>query len=92
MVRFKDMVQWQTVLGEPVAAGGAVLTPQAQVLAVRWPGGGWVWSRPVAILVDRDGTRERVPIADVTRVVQWALLGLSAGFFLMTLIGRGNTK
>ena len=79
MARLKDTVQWQTISGSPVTAGDVTVTPQSQALIVRWPFGGFVWNRPVAILVERDGSRivERMRVIDVTRLVQLGLLGFS---------------
>ena len=78
MTRLKDiMVQWQTVSGDPVTVGDVTVTPQSKALIVRWPFGGFVWNRPVAVLVERDGSRivERMRVIDVTRMVQLGLLG-----------------
>ena len=79
MARLKDiMVQWQTISGNSVTVGDVTMTPQSQALIVRWPLGGFVWNRPVAILVERGGSRfvERMRVVDVTRMVQLGLLGL----------------
>ena len=79
MAGLKDTVQWQTVLGDPVTVGKVTVTPQSQALSVRWPNGGFVWNRPIAVLVDQGGETERMRIVDVTRVIQLGLIGL--GFF-----------
>ena len=79
MARLKDiMVQRQTISGSSVTVGDVTVTPQSQALIVRWPFGGFVWNRPVAILVERGGPRsvERMRVVDVTRMVQLGLLGL----------------
>jgi hypothetical protein len=86
MAQLKDIVQLQTVSGDPVAVGDVTLTPQSQALSIRWPKGGFVWNRPLAVLVERDGETERIPVVDVTRTAQVALLGASLAFFLTTLI------
>lgn len=91
MADLKDMVQWQTVSGEPITVGDVTVTPQSQALTVRWPNGGFVWNRPVAVLVDRDGETERVPVTDVTRVAQLALIG-SSFVFLMFVFLLGVTR
>jgi hypothetical protein len=77
MAQLKDIIQWQTVSGNPVTVGDVTVTPQSQALTVRWPFGGFVWNRPVAILVERDGSRfvERMRVVDVTRIIQLGLLG-----------------
>jgi hypothetical protein len=80
MAQLKDFgVQWQTVSGDPTTVGDVTVTPQSKALIVRWPFGGFVWNRPVAILVERDGSRivERMRVVDVTRFIQLGLLGFS---------------
>ena len=80
MGRHEKMFQLQTHSGEAVSVGDATVTPQSQALTLRWPNGGFVWNRPLAILVERDGDKERIPIVDVTLVAQAALLGLTVAF------------
>jgi riboflavin biosynthesis pyrimidine reductase len=86
MAGFKDIAQIQTISGDPIAVGDVTVRPQSQALTVRWPNGGFVWNRPVAVLVDRDGETERVPIIDVTRVVQIGLMGLGFLFTILLLV------
>jgi hypothetical protein len=86
MSRLKDLFRVQTVSGHPVSARGVTVTPQSQAIVVRWPHGGWVWNRPVAVLVERDGETERIPIVDVTRMAQLGLYALSIAFYVLTRI------
>ena len=86
MSKLSDVVQWQMVSGEEVTAGDVTLTPQSQALTVRWPNGGFVWNRPVAVLVERGGQTERIPVLDVTRIAQLTLLGLGFIFSIATLM------
>lgn len=86
MSKFEDMVRWQTISGEQVTVGDVTLTPQSQALTLRWPNGGFVWNRPVAVLVERGGQTERVPVVDVTRIAQLTLLGLGLIFSMVTVI------
>jgi hypothetical protein len=76
----------ETHSGEPVTAGDLRLTPQSRALTIRWPYGGFVWNRPVAVLVERGEERERIPIVDVTLVAQVALLALAAAFAIPALV------
>jgi hypothetical protein len=85
MMRVKDMIGWQTHTGASVMVRDIRLDPQSQALVVRWPNGGWVWNRPVAVLVHRGEQAERIPISDVTRITQLGLLGLGAVFGMVTL-------
>jgi len=80
------MFQWQTTSGNPVTVGAVTVTPQSQALTIRRSFGGLVWNRPSAVLVERDGHVERLPIRDVTRVVQLALLGFSVVFLIVAWI------
>lgn len=83
MARLKEMLRWKTVSGDKVTVGDVTVTPQSQALTIRWPYGGLVWNRPVAILVERGEQTERVPIVDVTRIAQLGLLGLSLVFSMV---------
>jgi len=80
------MIQWQTFSGEQVIVGDVTLTPQSQALTIRWRNGGFVWNRPVAVLVERRGQTERIPVVDVTRMAQFALLGLGFIFSVVTIV------
>ena len=81
-----DLFQRQTPLGKAVTVGDITVTPQSQALTLRWPGGGWVWNRPIAVLVERGGNVERVPIIDVTRMAQVGLYGLGLCLTVLTLL------
>ncbi len=94
MAKLKDFVQWQTVSGEKVSVAGASLTPQSQFLSIRLPFGGWVWNRPVAVLVERDGQVERIPVVDVTRLALLGLAGVATIFsvFVSVRMARERRK
>ncbi len=77
------LLQWQTVTGEAVTVDGTIIRPQAQALVLRWPGSGFVWNRPVALLVEQGEKIERVLIVDYTRVVQWSLVGVGVIFSIL---------
>ena len=83
MGQFEDAVQIQTREGAPIAVGDVTLTPQAQSLSVRWPGGGWVWNRPLAAVVTRGDQEDRIPIVDVTRIAQIVMLGITLACALL---------
>ena len=77
--------QWQTISGGQVTVGDVALTPESRALIVRWPRGGLVWVRPVALVVERGEEQERVLIADVTRELQLGLLGFAIIAALLAL-------
>lgn len=76
MAQIGKFVRWATLAGPPVTVNQLTVTPLAQSLTIRWPQGGFVWNRPVAIIVERDGQTTRIPILDVTGLVQLILLGI----------------
>lgn len=86
MTRADERFKWETASGETATVGDVSVTPQSKALTVRWPNGGWVWNRPVAVLMERGEEKERIPIVDVTRMGQLALYGLSLAFAVIGLI------
>jgi hypothetical protein len=69
----RTIFEQHTMSAPTVVMQGLRVTPEATVLSLRLPFGGFVWSRPRAVLVEHAGQIKRVPIADVTRLVQLAL-------------------
>lgn len=72
----------QTNTGEPVAVSNFTVYPVARSYQVKIPGanGGIIWNRPVAVIVeDYDGERQVIPVIDLTRWLQIAIV--AAGFF-----------
>lgn len=86
MPKLNQMIHVETHWGEPVMAGDAEIVPCSQSLTVRWPWGGYVWNRPVGVLVRRGGEEQRVPIVDVTLVARIVLFALGAVSTLAFLI------
>jgi hypothetical protein len=80
MAQFRDLFNWQIHLGPSIGVNDIILTPQSQALTIRWLRGGLVWNRPLAILIQQGEHMERIPVIDVTRVVQLGLLSLTVVF------------
>lgn len=89
-MKLKDVIEWSTEKGTPVTAHGASVTPLTQVLRIQLPFGGFVWNRPSAVLVEKDGEQERIPIADVTRLTLVSLF--TATTLLWLLVARFSGK
>jgi hypothetical protein len=85
MARFKDLVEVRTRSQDPIKVGDRTITLQSKALSVRWPGGGGVWNRPVAVLVERGGQVVRIPIVDVTRRAILAMAGATVMIWLLAL-------
>ena len=72
-----DFISMETHSGDPIEMGEHLVIPFAQTLRIRFPGlnGGVIWNRPASVLArNSDGTEEVIPVPDVTRQIQWALL------------------
>ena len=77
MSQGRERIESQMHLGSEIVVGDRVIVPQSRSLALRGPSRGWVWNRPVAILVRQGDETQRIPIVDVTRIAQLALFGAS---------------
>ena len=91
-MRLKELFQVQTVSGQPVTVDSLTVTPQSQALIVRLPIGAFVWNRPAAILVEQDETAKRLPIVDITRILQLWLLGFSLVLSIVSLVKFSQRK
>jgi hypothetical protein len=88
-----NILQLETYTGEPQTIGDTTITPQSQALIVRWPRGGFVWNRPIGVIVDRDGQIRRLSIVDVTRYATWTFAGLTLLFsVIITLIAARRRR
>ena len=92
MTRLKQLIQWQSSSGDKITIGQTSITPQSQALMIRWPNGGLVWNRPIAILVERKGQSERIPIIDVTRLAQLQLWGFALLFAIVIYLSSRKDK
>lgn len=86
MRRADEKVMWKTESGHSVQVADVSVTPQSQALSVRCRLGGWVWNRPIAVLIKRGEVEERVPIIDVSRLIQLGLYGLALVFGMVGLV------
>lgn len=71
------MLERRVEYGQPLEAGGVSLIPESRLIGHHNRLFGVVWIRPSALLVqDADGMH-RLPIRDLTRLIQVGLLLLS---------------
>lgn len=82
-MKLREWVNLETVTGESVQVGDLLLRPQAQVFRVHFPWGGYVYNRPVGVLVDDGEQVTQIPIIDTTRIAQIALLAWAGVFVLL---------
>jgi len=93
MPQLPDFIRLENTSSEPIVVGDTRITPQAQAFSLRFPFGGFVWNRPTAVLVERDDLTQRLPIVDVTRVMQIVLFGLGLTFsVIITLLAARQRR
>ena len=90
MARLSPFVHWQVTAGHPVVVGNTRITLQSWTLVVRWFSFGVVWRCPAAALVEADGRATRMPIHDMTRLIELGLLGL--GFAIVIVLASIRRK
>jgi hypothetical protein len=79
----------------PILSGDAAVVVRARAVHIPLPfaHGGIIWNRPVSVLVRRPGLSDlTLPVHDVTRLLQLALLalGLAAGLVFGSLMRARN--
>jgi hypothetical protein len=89
MEQLKNIVRLKTVRGESIVTDNNIITPLSQALIVRFPFGGLIWNRPVAIEVDTGKDIRRLPIVDITLAIQIGIFTVGAMLTVIYwLIGR----
>lgn len=81
MARKKTSVLWRRQAGPAVEVGDMTIRPQSRAIGVRTPYGGFVWNRPVSVTIEQDGRVRRMPVIDLTRIVQVVLIGLAVTYW-----------
>jgi hypothetical protein len=87
----KRTIEWRSVTGATILVGDRSVTLEALTVVVKLPFGGIAWTRPSAVIVERGGKVERIPIHDVTRIVRATMLALPVALSLVILTRRGTT-
>lgn len=82
----------ERVLGAPITAGALRITPESEQISLALPFWQGMWHRPTAVLVEGEGRRDRVPIVDVTRQGQLALVAATALLGLLGWLVAGNLR
>jgi hypothetical protein len=90
MARLTPVVRWQVTAGQPVVVGTTRITVQSWSLVVGWLALGVIWRHPTAALVEVDGRAARLPIHDVSRLIEVGLLGL--GFAIVIVMASMRRK
>ena len=86
------LIERRTTAGPPIVVGNVRATPQARVVIVRLPFGGFVWNRPTSVEIERDGRVERLRIVNVTRIAQIGLWGCALAVLLAQAMKREGAR
>ncbi len=72
-MRGGPVIEWRDAPGSPMTVGKNTITLVARSIVARWPRGGFVWSGPAAVIVEREGSTDRIPIANLNGRILWAI-------------------
>ena len=86
------LIELATQAGRPYTTDSFTVTPESQAVIVNLPFFHFVWNRPVAVLIDRAGQIERLPIVDVTRYAVWGLMAVSAVVSTLMMLAAALRK
>jgi hypothetical protein len=71
-------------MGIPVQSGDLKITPVARSMRLQLGQNlGFIWNRPSAVVVEAEGSRQVIPVIDLTRLVQWSIWGLALAMLLV---------
>src|SRR5436309_15952550 len=70
----KPMLRISELRDKPIAAHDRQITPISRVFQVNWPGGAFLWQRPVAIEVRQGDVVRRLSIHNATRRATTSIL------------------
>jgi hypothetical protein len=86
-MKLANLITWQSYAGKPIVVQGTTITPESWAFHLQTPFGGWVWNRPIAVLVERDGKLQRIPIVDVTLAVILGMVAFSTIISILAFVG-----
>ena len=86
MTALSKLVHYRAYAGQPVEIGDFVVTPISRALIIALPFYNLVWNRPVAVIVEQGDSRKKLPIVDVTLMVQIAMLATGLATAILTLL------
>jgi hypothetical protein len=77
-------VHREELRGRAITVQGSAITPIAQMVAIRWPGGQVAWQTPRAVEVREQGRIRRIPIRDTTARIMLAMILAECGLAAVT--------
>jgi hypothetical protein len=67
------VIERTSSFGDSVTIGARTITPVARTVTARWSRVGAAWSTPSAVIVEHEGTVERIPIEHPNHRILWAI-------------------
>ena len=83
---FPEPFKIESHQGQPVHRGDVTVIPISKSLTVQLPFLGFVWNRPVAILIEEGETSQELPIIDVTFLAQLTFAPISLAAAVLALV------
>jgi len=85
MADLSKHLNWKPVTSEAQVVGERTIRLRSQAISLITPFGGFVWHRPTAVLVEKDGIADEVAIIDATR---YALIAIGVMGIIGVVLGR----
>src|SRR5262249_45882524 len=76
-------IERREVRGEPLTLSGWRITTIKRVVHIAWPGGAWLWQRPIAVEIQQGASLQRLPVHNFTRR---AIIGLALSAALVAVV------
>jgi hypothetical protein len=87
------VVHWETIDGPSVECPFGRVTPEARSLVIRFPFGGFAWTKPIAVRIEQGGLTERMSIPDPTRQAQlWLIVVVAVVLALVAMRSRSRRR
>lgn len=86
LIRGRITLATRTIAGQPVTVDGTTVIPEGRALLIQTPVTAFIRMRPTAVLVQRQGQSDRLPIRNATLLLQAGAIVL--GFLITTGIQR----
>jgi len=85
----RPRIERREVRGEPLTLSGRRITPIKRVVHIAWPGGAWLWQRPIAVEIQEGESLRRMPVHNITRR---AIIGLALSAALVAVVTRRRLR
>jgi hypothetical protein len=89
-----SVLRIETLTSQPIKVKDTQLRVRSQIVKLRLPviSGGFIWNRPVAVLVRRPNGQDQIlSVPDLTRTTVLALLVLSLAWTFVIMLFRRKT-